>query len=152
MAKKILHTWRYEQSWLHQEHAPKSTPEETAQREAEIAEIIRQHNEESEFIPIPERLEKVDDLILLASAISHEYEMDMDIEQSVDGIDFSIYDFGGPLCGEAKNFIGRMFLMCNHVTIYKPKGRTNIPEDCLNVIRFSYQTHRHFVAGREILL
>lgn len=149
MSKKLLHSFRYDKLWLQHEEPPEMTPEEETQRHAEITEIIRQHNEESEYIPIPERLEKVDEMILLAAVISHEHEIDMDVEQNDGGIDFKLYYSGGLFCDDLKNYVGRMFLLCDDVTVYTPKDKSIMPEGCAGIIHFTYSTHRHIVAGRE---
>ena len=117
---------------------------------AECEEIIRKFDEESEYIPIPERLDKVDDLISSAKDIALFYELNMDIVQRVDGINFDFYYDSGLFLGECREYFGRMFLTCDSVTVYKPRKKRDLPKGCEGIISMTYYTHRHLVAGKEI--
>ena len=77
--------------------------------QAECDELIRKVKEESEYIPIPERLSKVNDLISTAKEIANIFEINMDIVQLEDGIDFNFYYDSGLFVGECKEYFGKMF-------------------------------------------
>ena len=153
MSREIIYSCRYDSKvksagrW-HRFMLPKSI---RFKYQAECDELIRKVKEESEYIPIPERLSKVNDLISTAKEIANIFEINMDIVQLEDGIDFNFYYDSGLFVGECKEYFGKMFFTCDNVTVYTPKKKKrNLPRGCNGIINMTYYTHRHLVAGKEL--
>ena len=155
MSREIIYSCRYDSEFTSagRWHRLILSKKVRCEYRAECDEIIRQVKEESEYIPIPERLGKVNGLISTAKEIATIFEINMDIVQLEDGIDFDFYYDSGLFLGECKEFFGKMFLTCDNVTVYtQKKKKRDLPRGCEGIISMTYYTHRHLVAGKEINL
>lgn len=153
--KEILYSIRHAQDWDSEfEEVGEATGqcEELSKERLEtpIKDLFNKVENESRFIPVPERLEIADKLISRTVALAKKLEFNVDIVRNDDSIDFCFFDSIGLFQGDLKDFLGEMFIICDAVSMYKPKEvASSLPGDSW-IVDFSFYTHRHFVAGKEI--
>ena len=153
--KELLYSIRHTQGWDSEpinigEHANQDKRLSKEELDASFQALLDKCKNESEFVPVPDRLKIADKLISRTVALAKELEFNVDITRNEDSIDFCFFDSVGLFQGELKDFFGEMFIICDSVSMYKPKEGTVPLHGDSWIVDFSFFTHRHFVAGREI--
>ena len=153
--KEILYSIRHAQDWNSEseemsESADQCKELSQEELEASINDLFNKVENESEFVPVPDRLKIADKLISQTVAVAEKLELNVDITRNDDSIDFCFFESIGLFQGNLKDLFGEMFIICDSVSMYKPKeDPISLPGDSW-IVDFSFYTHRHFVAGREI--
>lgn len=153
--KELLYSIRHTQGWDSElikagDHADQDKRLSKEELDATFQALLNKYKNESEFIPVPDRLKIVDKLISQTVAAAEKLELNVDITRNDDSIDFCFFDSVGLFQEDLKDFFGEMFIICDSVSMFKPKeGTVPLPGDSW-IVDFTFYTHHHFVAGKEI--
>ncbi len=153
--KELLYSIRHTESWTSEpedlgENMDRIDSMSQAELRAAFGDLLNKVENESKFIPVPKRLEIAEKLINHVVTMAGKLELTLDIERYDDRVDFCFYDSVGLFQGELKDFFGDLFTICDSVSMYMPK-EGSVPLPGVHwIVDFSYYTHRHLVAGREI--
>lgn len=138
---EMLHSIRFPETWQLELDTLNGDGPSDDELDPELEALLGIAGENAEYVPIPGRADQVADLIRDTVELANSLELNVDIERTDSFVLFRFYDALGVYLYEHKDFFGKMFLVCDDVSITSSRDAPSpMPGDHL-ILSFYINTH-----------
>lgn len=146
MDGKLIYSKRFEKISFDKDFEVPYVKKSEAEIKEFVARLFEKAENESTFEEVPQWVEKAERAVRIAKIASHKHKIDIDIKKTQCEYIVTFYIQYMTIAGDLKDAFSVLYYLSSDVLINPcEKGS----EYSYSVV-LTYQTHRHFVSGREI--